>query len=468
MKKEMKKNLFMVAAVALMALVSCNKEQINNVGEPQEPQTPEVVEPSYYVEFTADLGAEETVTPTVQQSATRTTIDVADKKTLWVEGDAISVNGKKFVVKELIDGGKSATFVNAEELPANFEAPYTAKYPYKANQTVEIPATQTAVEGGIDPANVPAVAYSDDNSLSFKHAASIIKFQVAVACDQVVLSSDDALAGTLTVILPEKFDGVPTFSAATKTVTVNGSFVAGQDYYVAVLPGEKTNFAVKIEGYELKSAAKVNIKRSTVANMGTLMNRVRLYVASEKTGFTMKIYAWGIDGVELPNAWPGKPLSWDSTTNKYYYDFPLAVFGKEISFIVNVNGDECKTADQKKTFANFEETYSLNWKWLYLKPNSNWKQSSAKFAAYFFTKNVSGEYWQWMMKLDSNHYGCVIPGDYKNVIFCRMNSSATNMNWENKWNQTGDLTIPTNGNNLFTLSSSTWNGATTTWGKKTF
>ena len=106
MKKEMKKNLFMVAAVALMAMISCNKEEINNIGEPQEPQTPEVVEPSYYVEFTADLGAEETVTPTVQQSATRTTIDVANKKTLWVEGDAISVNGKKFVVKELIDGNR--------------------------------------------------------------------------------------------------------------------------------------------------------------------------------------------------------------------------------------------------------------------------------------------------------------------------------------------------------------------------
>ena len=30
MKKEMKKNLFMVAAVALMAMVSCNKEEINN------------------------------------------------------------------------------------------------------------------------------------------------------------------------------------------------------------------------------------------------------------------------------------------------------------------------------------------------------------------------------------------------------------------------------------------------------
>ena len=270
MKKEMKMNLFMVAAVALMALVSCNKEEINNVGEPQKPLTPEVVEPSYYVEFTADLGAEETVTPTVQQTATRTTIDVANKKTLWVEGDAISVNGKKFVIKELIDGGLSARFVNEGELGTDFKAPYTAKYPYKANQTVEIPATQTAVEGGINPIYVPAVAYSDDNSLKFKHAASLLKFQVPAACKEVKLSSDDALAGTLTVTMPNTYDGTPTVSASGKEVTISGDFKTGKDYYVAVLPGTKNNFVVRIDGYLSRNAASVNIARSNIVNMKTL------------------------------------------------------------------------------------------------------------------------------------------------------------------------------------------------------
>ena len=113
----MKKNLFMVAAVVLMAMISCNKEQINGGQGPQVPQAPQVVEPSYYVEFTADLGAdEEVVAPTPQSAATRTTLDAKNMKTLWAEGDAISVNGKKFAVKELINGGLSATFVNEDEL----------------------------------------------------------------------------------------------------------------------------------------------------------------------------------------------------------------------------------------------------------------------------------------------------------------------------------------------------------------
>ena len=79
----MKKNLFMVAAVALMALVSCNKEEMNNGGEPQVPQIPEVQQPSYYVEFTADLGADDdVVAPAPQSAATKTTYDATNKKTL--------------------------------------------------------------------------------------------------------------------------------------------------------------------------------------------------------------------------------------------------------------------------------------------------------------------------------------------------------------------------------------------------
>ena len=315
----------------------------------------------------------------------------------------------------------------------------------------ELPAEQTVEAGKVNSDYMLERAESDGYSLSFENMVSLLKFQVSASCTTVTLTSEDVLAGT-----------------DAKEITVTGDFAANNDYYVSVLPGNKKEFAVKADGYVIKSADIVSINRSSIVNMGSLKTRVRLYVESEKTGFDMKIYAWGIDGVELPNAWPGKSLAWDATVSKYYYDFPLGVKGKQLSYLINVNGDECKTADQKVTFTNMEETYALNWKWLYLKPNNNWKQSNAKFAAYFFTKNESGEYWQWMMKLDTNHYGCVIPGSYKNVIFCRMNSSATNMNWDNKWNQTGDLTIPTNGNNLFTLSSSTWDGATTTWSKKTF
>ena len=107
------------------------------------------------------------------------------------------------------------------------------------------------------------------------------------------------------------------------------------------------------------------------------------------------------------------------------------------------------------------KTYEVNE--IYLEPNSNWKQSNARFAAYFFG---NGETWIDMTDLDGDGvYSCEIPAGYTKVIFCRMNPGTTVNNWDNKWNQTGDLTIPTDGKNLFTVPSGAWDGSTTTWSK---
>ncbi len=104
----------------------------------------------------------------------------------------------------------------------------------------------------------------------------------------------------------------------------------------------------------------------------------------------------------------------------------------------------------------------------YLQPNSNWKQENARFAIYFF--GTSGN--TWVSMKDDNGDGIYVAnnpatGTYENMIFCRMNPANTTNNWDNKWNQTGDLTKPTNGNNCFTVPSGSWDGATSTWSKHT-
>ena len=102
---------------------------------------------------------------------------------------------------------------------------------------------------------------------------------------------------------------------------------------------------------------------------------------------------------------------------------------------------------------------------LYLKPNSNWKSDNARFAAYFFG---NGEKWVSMTKVqgETDLYSVEKQEGYPKVIFCRMNPGAAANNWDNKWNQTGDLTIPTDGKNLFTLPNGWWDGATETWSVK--
>ena len=100
--------------------------------------------------------------------------------------------------------------------------------------------------------------------------------------------------------------------------------------------------------------------------------------------------------------------------------------------------------------------------YLYLKPNSNWTQANARFAAYFFGNGDT-----WVSMTDSNSDGIyeveVPDGGYTKVIFVRMNPSTSVNNWDNKWNQTGDLTIPTDGKNLFTVPSGAWDGSTSKW-----
>ena len=96
---------------------------------------------------------------------------------------------------------------------------------------------------------------------------------------------------------------------------------------------------------------------------------------------------------------------------------------------------------------------------LYLKPNSNWTQSNARWAAYFFDNSANKNVWVGMTAVNFDGiYEVAIPKDhnYPNVIFVRMNPSASANNWNNKWNQTSDLKVPTDGKNLYTITAGSW------------
>lgn len=99
---------------------------------------------------------------------------------------------------------------------------------------------------------------------------------------------------------------------------------------------------------------------------------------------------------------------------------------------------------------------------LYLVPNSNWLNDGARFAAYFFG---AGEGWVGATDEDGDGvYEVVVPGsDYTHVIFCRMNPNRTDNDWGNKWNQTSDLPIPTDGTNCYTVASGSWDNGNGTW-----
>ena len=100
---------------------------------------------------------------------------------------------------------------------------------------------------------------------------------------------------------------------------------------------------------------------------------------------------------------------------------------------------------------------------LYLVPNANWKQSGARFAIYYW--NASGaNAWTGMTDSDGDGvYEGTVPAGNDNIIFCRMNPAASANNWTNKWNQTADLKVPTDGSNCYTVKAGTWDNGGGEW-----
>ncbi|MBR0336782.1 MAG: hypothetical protein IIX34_07980, partial [Alistipes sp.] len=160
-------------------------------------------------------------------------------------------------------------------------------------------------------------------------------------------------------------------------------------------------------------------------------------------------------GSDISNTAAGTFDIYFDYTNKYLY---LVDAGTDYTKVSK------QTAEGKEPV---QEEPEVTDKTLYLKPNANWKQSNARFAAYFF-----GGKEKWVSMTDADKDGIYevnIPEGYDygcNVIFCRMNPNTTANNWNNKWNQTSDLKAPTDGKNLYTVKEGTWDKGGGTWSVK--
>ena len=87
-----------------------------------------------------------------------------------------------------------------------------------------------------------------------------------------------------------------------------------------------------------------------------------------------------------------------------------------------------------------------------------------RFAAYFYGDGDVNA-WVEMNAVEdvTNLYEVAVPTgkNFTKVIFVRMNGSTTENNWDNKWNQTDDLTIPTDVKVCCTISA--WDGQQDNW-----
>ena len=99
--------------------------------------------------------------------------------------------------------------------------------------------------------------------------------------------------------------------------------------------------------------------------------------------------------------------------------------------------------------AEFEEVPN---KTLYLKLGCNeWKAGNQRFVAVL---KEPGEEQIVMTKVSDDLYQVVVPSDknYANVIFCKMSNNNETFNWNDKDYQTDNLTIPTDGKMMYTVT----------------
>lgn len=200
----------------------------------------------------------------------------------------------------------------------------------------------------------------------------------------------------------------------------------------------------------------------------------KLYLENVDGWEKVFVYAWDAEGTQILGEWPGVEMTEKETIDEVeYFAYTLSseLNGKTISVIFNNGNNGKQTADitgveltKDNTFTNYVEPAKPTETKLYLKPNANWMADGARFAAYLWGNGVTAVWYDMtLVEGETDIYEFTLPEGYENIIFCRMNPATTANDWNNKWNQTGDLKVPTDGKNLFTLAANVWDNATTTW-----
>ncbi len=266
----MKKNLFMVAAVALFAAVSCNKEL-----------PIEQVPAGEVTKFEAS----------VDGADTKVVLD--GKVSKWENGDKITIhNGTKGYVFSTTDEGARAEFTytgtdfSGEKFIAVYPSgTYSADVEAKT-VTAVIPDVQPSRDNSFSVGAVPSVAYSETQSLMFRNAAALLKFTVKGTNVKGFFFSgnnNEVVAGNALVTLNED-NTVKTVvgqDATKKEIelwanTDDYYFNEETAYYVAVIP---QNFS---KGFSIKLKINDNIvdfktletayelKRNTILDLGEL------------------------------------------------------------------------------------------------------------------------------------------------------------------------------------------------------
>lgn len=330
----MKKLIFTTMAIsALFLSVSCQKENVNDA-----PKGEGVV-------FTAYVDGVDPVDPDTKtvigkNESNKTVSKWSGVERIWI------LNGKNTWKKAFV-----ATAAEPSEKVIFSEEPsgtvlegnnYIAIYPASpadgswwnsenGNYYVDklwLTNSQTATAGSYDPSAHIALAHTTTNSLYFKNMVALLKFTAKsanVTSIKVTVGAGEALTGNFSC--DPKNEKIATDHVSDygyvlyNNVELKGSFEAGKDYYIAVLPGTYSSLQLEVNGKVVKTKAdKASFSRNTIYDMGEV-----------DADYPVCEYAivGGFNGWDLSNPYPLKDTDGDGI-----YEYKnLSITGDGFKFV---------------------------------------------------------------------------------------------------------------------------------------
>ena len=248
------RHILLASSLLTLLAAACSKDDL----------VPEATQPTDGADGLVEMTFTATAAP-----ATRTTLGEkgadGEYPVLWMSGDEIVVMpaytaDEGFEKSELeamkfttsIEGGTAAraTFTGRTQPSENG---YIAFYPadklveysgqnFNYNIDFTLPTEQQAIAGNFESGIAPAYAKADQEGgdLEFKPMCGLVKFSLAGDVDKIKSVRFEAggqvLSGTYSCNLWLSTSDIPGSESSERHVTLTGSFVAGEDYYMVVTP----------------------------------------------------------------------------------------------------------------------------------------------------------------------------------------------------------------------------------------
>lgn len=230
-------------------------------------------------------------------------------------------------------------------------------------------------------------------------------------------------------------------NSITKSITSGAKVAVGSTINLTANPAT----GYQVEGWYSDANCTNQLQNGgNTYSAGTLTAAKTVYVKFEETKYDVTIQA-GANGSVSPSGVQKvgniTPVNIEAIANDECEFVNWTKTGNITITKANNSATTIKATGTGTVTANFRK---IEYTTVYLKPGA-WSSDAARFAVYAYVDNDNYDWYDMTpVGCSKEYYQCNISKKYTNVIFCRMNPSKPANNWDNKWNQTSNLSVSAN------------------------